>query len=70
LSNLTYQDVLSILGYADQMTLDIEYSMLYPYHTHDAVIQEEHSYASVFASTYGERFPPTGKLAVIRRSFK
>ena len=70
LSNLTCQDVLSILRYPDQMVLDIKYSVLCPSYTHAAVIQEKAlaTQASLPRLT-ASRFPPASKLAGIQRSF-
>ena len=70
LSNLTYQDVLSILRYPDQMLLDIKYSVLCPSYTHAAVIQEKALVAQAsLARLPASPFPPASKLAGIQRSF-
>jgi len=41
LSDLTYQDVPSILRYRDQMVLDIKYSVLCPSYAHASVMKEK-----------------------------
>jgi len=70
LSNLTYQDVLSILRYPDQMVLDIKYSVLCPSYTHAAVIQKKALVTQVSLPRLpASRFPPASKLAGIQRSF-
>jgi hypothetical protein len=66
LSNLTYQDVFSIIRYSNQMVLDIKYSMLCPSYTHDTAMQEKAlTTQASLPRLMASRFTPTGKLAGI-----
>lgn len=70
LSNLTYQDVLPILRYPDQMVLDVKNSVLCPSYTHAAVIQEKALVKQASLPRLpASRFPPASKLTVIQRNF-
>ena len=69
LSNLTYQDVLSILGYPDHMVLKIKDGMLCPSNAHAAVIQEKSILKqALLPRLTASRFPPASKLTGIQRS--
>ena len=69
LSNLTYQDVLPILRYPDQVVLKIKDGMLCPFNTHAAVIQEKALLRqTLLPRLAASRFPPASKLTGIQRS--
>ncbi len=70
LSNPTYQEALSILGYPDQTILDVKNGVLCPSNSHDSFIQEKAIFRQTPSSRLmASRFPHASKLAGIQRSF-
>jgi hypothetical protein len=69
LSNLSYQDVLPILRYPDQMVLDVKNCVFCPSNPHASFIHGKAlSRQTLLPRLTVSRFPPASKLAGIQRS--
>lgn len=68
LCNLSYQDVLSIFRYPDQMVLDIKNSMFCPSDSHASFIHGKALFKqTLLPRLTASRFPPASKLTGIQR---